>query len=44
MLQVSVLSQVVSQAKDTAAAYKLAPVNKSRCFTLLVIDDQNTDW
>jgi len=42
--KVSVFSQVVSQAKDTAAAYKLTGINKNRCFNLLVIDDQNTDW
>jgi len=42
--KVSVLSQVVTQAKDTAAAYKLTGINKNRCFSLLVIDDQNTDW
>ena len=42
--KVSVLSQVVTQAKDTAAAYKLTGINKNRCFSLLVIDDHNTDW
>jgi len=46
--KVSVLSQVVTakvdQAKDTAAAYKLSSINKNRCFTLLVVDDQNTEW
>ena len=36
--------QVVTQAKDTAAAYKLTGINKNRCFSLLVIDDHNTDW
>lgn len=44
--KVSVLSQVVTakvdQAKDTAAAYK--GINKNRCFNLLVVDDQNTEW
>ena len=34
----------VDQAKDTAAAYKLSSINKNRCFTLLVVDDQNTEW
>jgi len=46
--KVSVLSQVVTakvdQAKDTAAAYKLTGINKNRCFNLLVVDDQNTEW
>jgi len=46
--RVSVLSQVVTakvdQAKDTAAAYKLTGINRNRCFNLLVIDDQNTEW
>jgi len=44
--KVSVLSQVVTakvdQAKDTAAAYK--GINKNKCFNLLVVDDQNTEW
>ena len=34
----------MDQAKDTAAAYKLTGINKARCFNLLVVDDQNTDW
>ena len=34
----------VDQAKDTAAAYKLTGINKARCFNLLVVDDQKTDW
>jgi len=46
--KVSVLSQVVTakvdQAKGTAAAYNLTGINKNRCFNLLVVDDQNTEW
>ena len=41
---VKVVTAKVDQAKDTAAAYKLTGINKNRCFNLLVIDDQNTDW
>jgi len=44
--KVTSLSQVVSakveQARDQAAAIR--GLNKEHCFTLLVIDDQNTDW
>jgi len=44
--KVTSISQVVSakveQARDQAAAIR--GFNKDRCFTLLVIDDQNTDW
>ena len=39
-----VVTAKVDQAKDTAAAYKLTGINKNRCFNLLVVDDQNTDW
>ena len=39
-----VVTAKVDQAKDTAAAYKLTGINKKRCFNLLVVDDQNTDW
>ena len=42
------LSQVVSakveQAKDAAGNIRVPGFNKDRCFTLLVIDDANTDW
>ena len=41
---VQVVTAKVDQAKDTAAAYKLTGINKNRCFNLLVVDDQNTDW
>ncbi len=44
MISPSSSLQVVTQAKDTAAAYKLTGINKNRCFSLLVIDDHNTDW
>ncbi len=43
---VSNVSRVTSaqiQQQQTAESGKL-PYNKDRCFTLLVIDDQNTDW
>jgi len=44
--KVTSLSQVVSakveQARDKADAIR--GFNKDRCFTLLVVDDQNTDW
>jgi len=46
--KVSSLSQAVSakaaEAKDKAESYRAGNINKERCFTLLVIDDQNTDW
>jgi len=47
--KVTSLSQVVSakanEAKDKAEAFKAQRgVKHERCFTLLVIDDQNTDW
>jgi len=47
--KVSSLSQVVSakanEAKDKAEAFKAQRAQRhDRCFTLLVIDDQNTDW
>ena len=46
--QMSNLSQVVSakveQAKDAAGNIRVPGFNKDRCFTLLVIDDANTDW
>ena len=44
MISLKVVTAKVDQAKDTAAAYKLTGINKNRCFNLLVIDDQNTDW
>ncbi|XP_023330999.1 synapsin [Eurytemora carolleeae] len=37
-----VVSAKVELARDKADAYR--GINKDRCFTLLVIDDQNTDW
>ena len=37
-----VVTAKVDQAKDTAAAYK--GINKNKCFNLLVVDDQNTEW
>jgi len=36
-------SQIQQQQQQTTESGKL-PYNKDRCFTLLVIDDQNTDW
>jgi hypothetical protein len=39
-----VVSAKVEQARDKAEAYRGPQFNKDRCFTLLVIDDQNTDW
>eukprot|EP00095_Tigriopus_kingsejongensis_P006849 maker-scaffold176_size284796-snap-gene-0.12 protein:Tk06849 transcript:maker-scaffold176_size284796-snap-gene-0.12-mRNA-1 annotation:"synapsin-like isoform x1" len=46
--KVSSFSQVVSakveQAKDAAGSIRGPGINKDRCFTLLVIDDANTDW
>merc|ERR1712223_105986 len=47
--KVTSLSQVVSakanEAKDKAEAFKAQRAQRhDRCFTLLVIDDQNTDW
>ena len=39
-----VVTAKVDQVKDTAASYKLPGINKNRCFNLLVIDDQKTDW
>lgn len=47
--KVTSLSQVVSakanEAKDKAEQFKAARgVKNDRCFILLVIDDQNTDW
>ena len=47
-LQVSTFSQVVSQkvdaAKDAAGNIRVPGLNRGKCFTLLVIDDANTDW
>lgn len=34
----------MEQAKDAAGNIRLPGFNKDRCFTLLVIDDANTDW
>ncbi len=46
--QVSSFSQVVSakveQAKDAAGSIRVPGINRDRCFTLLVIDDADTDW
>jgi hypothetical protein len=39
-----VVSAKVEQARDKAESYRGGQYNKDRCFTLLVIDDQNTDW
>lgn len=48
ILQVSSFSQVVSakveQAKDAAGNIRVPGINKDKCYTLLVIDDANTDW
>jgi hypothetical protein len=38
------VSAKVEQAKDAAGNIRLPGFNKDRCFTLLVIDDANTDW
>ena len=47
-LQVSTFSQVVSQkvdaAKDAAGNIRVPGLSRGKCFTLLVIDDANTDW
>jgi hypothetical protein len=35
----------MEQAKDAAGNIHVpGRINKSKCFTLLVIDDANTDW
>jgi len=39
-----VVSAKVEQAKDVAGNIRVPGFNKDRCFTLLVIDDANTDW
>ena len=42
---VQVVSAKASEAKDKAEAFKAQRgVKHERCFTLLVIDDQTTDW
>lgn len=40
----AVVSQKVEQAKDAAGHIRVPGLNKDKCFTLLVIDDANTDW
>ena len=41
----AVVSQKMEQAKDVAGNIHVpGRINKSKCFTLLVIDDANTDW
>ena len=40
-----VVSAKANEAKDKAEAFKAQRAQRhDRCFTLLVIDDQNTDW
>ena len=39
------MSAKANEAKDKAEAFKAQRAQRhDRCFTLLVIDDQNTDW
>ena len=39
------VSAKANEAKDKAEAFKAQRAQRhDRCFTLLVIDDQNTDW
>jgi hypothetical protein len=38
-----VTSSQIQQQQTVVESGKL-PYNKDHCFTLLVIDDQNTDW
>lgn len=46
--KVSTFSQVVSQkvdaAKDAAGNIRVPGLSRGKCYTLLVIDDANTDW
>ena len=45
ILQWQVVSAKANEAKDKAEAFKAQRAQRhDRCFTLLVIDDQNTDW
>ena len=39
-----VVSAKVEQAKDAAGSIRVPGINRDRCFTLLVIDDADTDW
>ena len=34
----------MAQAKDAAGNIRVPGLNRDKCFTLLVIDDANTDW
>ena len=44
-VQLQVVSAKANEAKDKAEAFKAQRAQRhDRCFTLLVIDDQNTDW
>ena len=39
------MSAKANEAKDKAEAFKAQRAQRhDRCFTLLVVDDQNTDW
>lgn len=40
----AVVSQKVEQAKSAAGNIRVPGLNRDKCFTLLVIDDANTDW
>ena len=40
----AVVSQKMAQAKDAAGNIRVPGLNRDKCFTLLVIDDANTDW
>ena len=40
----AVVSQKVEQTKSAARNIRVPGINKDKCFTLLVIDDANTDW
>ena len=45
LVQLQVVSAKANEAKDKAEAFKAQRAQRhDRCFTLLVIDDQNTDW
>ena len=49
MLRFLTFSQVVSakveQAKDAAGHIRVpGTIKKDKCYTLLVVDDANTDW
>jgi len=40
----AIVSQKVETTKNAARNIRVPGINKDKCFTLLVIDDANTDW